>query len=232
MKKLLSIIIAVIIAMSLFTVSAFAENTDPMVAFETFLQSHGKTGVYSAQLGGGDGTFSMMQSSSGDKILCSIVQYQDKGEYREGFDFTITITDLFDGEYTWVCNTEDANGTTKSRGTMSANDDCNTEISCTEYTGDAYIQNSIIENAANFRNDLVRAIANDLNYYFDESLDFFGFNPQFLCPNGHAFGEWVYQKNAKLNVNGTEKRTCSNCFAIEEREKEGSMLTPQPVTPR
>ena len=228
MKRIITVLVLIMLTLSLCVIPVSAADNDPMAAFEEFISKYGKTGVYSAPLNGG-GSFSMMLGGSGDKIICSIVQYENVEDYREGFDFSITINDKFDGEYSWVCNTEDGNGTTKSRGTISKSDDRTSGIMCTEYIGDEYIKSNIIRNVATFRNDLVRAIANDLNYYFDESLEFFGFNPQFLCPDGHTFGEWIYQKNAKLNVNGTEKRTCSVCFATEEREKEGSMLTPQPA---
>lgn len=233
MKRTIAFLLTAVILFS-FALPCFA-NTDRMARFEEFIKKQGKSGMYSSALQGGEGSFSMHINNNGD-ISCSLVQYttvQDPvdGNYRNGFDFTITVNKNFDGNYNWVCGTEDANGTTKTKGVLAAGENMNSDLTVTDYNGDEYIKNSVIKNIKTFRNDLIRAIANDLNYYLDEDLTFFGFDAAYLCPTGHSFGEWVYQKNAKLNVNGTEKRTCTVCFATEEREKQGTMITPQPQTP-
>ena len=231
MKRTFAFLLTAVILFT-FAIPCFA-NTDKMARFEDFLKKQGKSGMYTSALKGGEGSFSMHINSDGD-ISCSLVQYKTvedpvDGNYREGFDFTITVNKNFDGNYKWACGTEDANGVTKTKGVMAAGENMNSDLTVTEYDGDEYIKNSVIKNIKTFRNDLVRAIANDLNYYLDENLTFFGFDATYLCPTGHTFGEWVYQQNAKLNVNGTEKRTCTVCFCTEEREKEGSMITPQPA---
>ena len=110
MKRIISVLVLIMLTLSLCVIPVSAADNDPMAAFEEFISKYGKTGVYSAPLNGG-GSFSMMLGSSGDKIICSIVQYENVEDYREGFDFSITINDKFDGEYSWVCNTEDGNGT-------------------------------------------------------------------------------------------------------------------------
>ncbi len=202
-------------------------QTDVIGAANDFIKEHGsdpdgngKT-RYCADMKGG-GTFNI--SLGNEYIECWIENSEQDGESFFNYKFSIVLKPPYDSDIVWGCLIADENGQNTATGKMPTSDNINSELVPNKYDGDDYLYKSFMENAHNFRDALILAIANDLNYYFDKNLDYFGINPQFFCPDGHAFGEWVYQKNATKQANGTEKRQCADCFATEEREVEGTMI--------
>ncbi len=217
----------VILIMILSLCPAAHADTDVITSVNGFIAEHASdpdgTGKlrYCADMKGG-GTFNM--SAEGESIRCWIADGQSEGESFYNYEFALVFKAPFDSGYEWDCFIEDENGTNTANGVVSKEADKNTALKEDEFKGDEYLYQSFMENAHNFRDALVLAIANDLNYYFDKNLDYFGINPQFFCPDGHSFGEWVYQKNATKQKDGTEKRQCTTCFATEERTVEGTMI--------
>ena len=214
--------------MSLLPITAYAEN-DVIGEVKAFFAEHGRDHdgrghvFYRADMKGG-GTFNIELDEKNKTILCWLADSQTDGDSFYKYEFVLRLKPPFDSDITWSCVINDENGINIAYGKMAPYDNVNFELVCDEYTGDEYLRKSFMENAHNFRDALILAIANDLNYYFDKNLDYFGLNPYFFCVDGHSFGEWVYQKNATKQANGTEKRTCNNCFATEEREVEGTMI--------
>lgn len=209
-------------------------DTDVIREVNDFIAEHGSdpdnSGItrYCDDMNGG-GTFNI---ATGEKYIeCWIECSEEDGESFYNYKFSLALTPPFDGDIAWGCLICDENGYNSASGKMSASDNVNSELKEDKFEGDSYLYKSFMENAHNFRDALILAIANDLNYYFDKNLDYFGINPQFLCPDGHTFGEWIYQKNATKQANGTEKRQCGSCFATEEREVEGTMIQVPQNTP-
>ena len=48
-----------------------------------------------------------------------------------------------------------------------------------------------------------------------------------IAETGHSFGEFVYDKNATYDADGTETRTCEKCGTTETQTKEGTKLVKQ-----
>lgn len=227
MKKIACFILILIMTLTL-TPCALAEGESVTDTVAAFIKEHG-TNIegtdniwYSAEMKGG-GSFSI--NIVNGKIACWIDYEETNGEEYDYYEFTMLFKEPFDARHEWSCIITDENGINAANGTVGGDDDCTTELVSDEYVGDEYLYDSFMSNAQNFRDTLILAIANDLNYYFDKNLDYFGLNEQFLCPDGHTFGDWVYQQNAGYDKNGTEKRQCDVCFATQEREKEGTRIT-------